>query len=250
MAVFRVQRWASDVERWAFLIPMLTAIIVAAGDSRRMGFDKLFAWIAGEPVLAHTVRAFERAGSVNGIVVVAREDRHDEIKAIVRDKNFSKVRSVTRGGKHRQDSVRAGLNELDSAAQYIAVHDAARPLITTEQIEQVFQQCKKHGAAALAEPINDTLKRADSNLLVSGSVDRDQLYAMQTPQIFERQLIEEAYRVVYHDSLPVTDEVSAVERLGHKVALVLNNDLNLKITYPRDLPIAEFVLRKRAKDLR
>jgi len=229
---------------------MLIAILVAAGDSRRMGFDKLFAEIAGEPVIAHTVRAFEHAESVDGITVVAREDRHDEIKAIVRDKNFRKVRSIVRGGKHRQDSVRAGLGELDSAAQYIAVHDAARPLVTPEQIERVLQQCTTHGAAALAEPINDTLKRADGNLLVTESVDRDQLYAMQTPQIFERQLIEEAYRAVYRDNVPVTDEVSAVERLGHKVALVINNELNAKITYPRDLPIAQFVLRERAKDVR
>ena len=229
---------------------MLTAIVVAGGDSRRMGFDKLFAEIAGEPVIAHTVRAFEHAESVDGITVVAREDRHDEIKAIVRDKNFGKVRSIVRGGKHRQDSVRAGLGELDSAAQYIAVHDAARPLVTPEQIERVLQQCTTHGAAALAEPINDTLKRADGNLLVTESVDRDQLYAMQTPQIFERQLIEEAYRAVYRDNVPVTDEVSAVERLGHKVALVINNELNAKITYPRDLPIAQFVLRERAKDVR
>ncbi|PYK48560.1 MAG: 2-C-methyl-D-erythritol 4-phosphate cytidylyltransferase, partial [Verrucomicrobia bacterium] len=94
---------------------MLTAIIVAAGDSRRMGFDKLFAAIAGKPVIAHTIRAFERANSVDGIVVVAREDRHDEIKTIVRDENFKKVRSIIRGGKCRQDSVRAGLDHLESA---------------------------------------------------------------------------------------------------------------------------------------
>ena len=226
---------------------MLTAIIAAAGDSRRMGFDKLFAWIAGEPVLAHTVRAFERAGCVHAIVVVAREDRHDEIKAIVRDKNFSKVRSVIRGGKHRQDSVRAGLNELDSAAQYIAVHDAARPLITAEQIDGIFEQCRIHAAAGMAEPISDTLKRADTNLIVTGSVDRHQLYAMQTPQMFERQLIEDAYRGVYAENASVTDEISAVERLGRKIVLVLNDEFNFKITYPRDLRLAEFILKERIR---
>ncbi len=171
---------------------MLTAILVAAGSSQRMGFDKLFAPIAGKPVIAHTIRAFERARSVDGVIVVAREDRHDEIKTIVRDEKFEKVRSIIPGGKHRQDSVRAGLNHLDPVTGYVAVHDAARPLITPEQIDRVFQQCANHGAAALAEPINDTLKRADNDLLVSSSVDRHQLYAMQTPQIFERQLIEEA----------------------------------------------------------
>jgi 2-C-methyl-D-erythritol 4-phosphate cytidylyltransferase len=224
---------------------MLTAILVAAGSSSRMGFDKLFAAIAGKPVIAHTICAFQRANSVNGIIVVAREDRHDEIKTIVREEKFDKVRSIIPGGKHRQDSVRAGLDHLDSATHWVAVHDAARPLITPEQIERVFQQCANHGAAALAEPINDTLKRANSDLLVSGSVDRDQLYAMQTPQIFERQLIEEAYRSVCAENIFVTDEVSAVERMGRKVVLVVNGEFNFKITYPRDLALADFVLKQR-----
>jgi 2-C-methyl-D-erythritol 4-phosphate cytidylyltransferase len=239
---------------------MLTAIIVAAGDSRRMGFDKLFAPIAGKPAIAHTIGAFERANSVKGIIVVAREDRHEEIKTIVRGEKFEKVRSIVPGGKHRQDSVRAGLNHLDSDTGWIAVHDAARPLITPEQIERVFQQCANHGAAALAEPINDTLKRANVGplesgahhggqagevLLITGSVDRHQLYAMQTPQIFERQLIEEAYRAVYSENISVTDEVSAVVRIGHKVVLVVNGDFNFKITYPRHLPVAEFILKQR-----
>jgi 2-C-methyl-D-erythritol 4-phosphate cytidylyltransferase len=232
---------------------MLSAIIVAAGDSRRMGFDKLFAAIAGKPVIAHTICAFERANSVAEIILVAREDRHDAIRTLIGDENFKKIRSIIPGGKHRQDSVRAGLNHLDSVTRYVAVHDAARPLITPGQIERVFQQCTDHGAAALANPINDTLKRADTDrsvsgaeqfLVVSGSVDRHQLYAMQTPQIFERQLIEEAYRAVY-ENVSVTDEVSAVERLGRKVVLVVNDDFNFKITYPRDLPLAEFVLKQR-----
>ena len=226
---------------------MLAAIIVAAGDSRRMGFDKLFAAVAGEPVIAHTIRAFERANAVSGIIVVAREDRHDEIKTIVRDENFKKIKSIIPGGKRRQDSVRAGLDHLGSVIRYVAVHDAARPLVTPEQIERVFAQSQIHGAAALAEPINDTLKRADTDLVVTEAVDRHQLYAMQTPQIFERQLIEEAYRSVYAEDISVTDEVSAVERLGRKIALVLNDDFNFKITYPRDLPLAEFVLTQRRK---
>ncbi|MGB9476616.1 MAG: 2-C-methyl-D-erythritol 4-phosphate cytidylyltransferase [Candidatus Udaeobacter sp.] len=226
---------------------MLTAIIVAAGDSRRMGFDKLFATIAGRPVIGHTMRAFERVGCVNGIIVVAREDQHTEIKAIVRDENLKKVRSIIPGGKHRQDSVRSGLDQLDPATRYVAVHDAARPLITPRQVESVFEQCRIHAAATLAEPISDTLKYADTEFFVSGSVDRHQLYAMQTPQIFERNLIEEAYRAVYAENASVTDEVSAVERLGRKVVVVPNKDLNFKITYPRDLALAEFVLAQQIR---
>ena len=226
---------------------MLTAILVAGGDSRRMGFDKLFATIAGRPVLAHSIHAFERADCVGEIIVVARKDRLDEIKAIIRAGNFKKVRSIIPGGKHRQDSVRAGLDHLEAAAKYVAVHDAARPLITAEQIERVFEQCRMHAAATLAEPISDTLKYADSDFFVTSPVDRRQLYAMQTPQVFERRLIEDAYRAVYAENASVTDEVSAVERLGRKVILVPNQDLNFKITYPRDLDLAEFVLTQRIR---
>ena len=229
------------------VLSLLTAIIVAAGDSRRMGFDKLFATIVGRPVIAHTIGAFERAGSVGDIIVIGREGRLDEIKAIVRDENFKKVRSIVPGGKHRQDSVRAGLDHLAAGAKYVAVHDAARPLITPEQIECVLEQCRMHAAASLAEPISDTLKYADSEFFVTGPVDRHQLYAMQTPQVFERPLIEGAYRAVYAENVSVTDEVSAVERLGRKVILVPNKDLNFKITYPRDLNLAEFVLTQRIR---
>jgi 2-C-methyl-D-erythritol 4-phosphate cytidylyltransferase len=226
---------------------MLTAIIVAAGDSRRMGFDKLFATIAGRPVIAHTIHAFERAGCVGGIIVVAREDRLAEIKKIVHDEKLKKVRSIITGGKHRQDSVRAGLDHLEATARYVAIHDAARPLITADQIERVFEQCRIHAAASLAEPIGDTLKYADTEFFVAGPVDRHQLYAMQTPQVFERRLIEDGYRAVYAENASVTDEVSAVERLGRKVVLVPNTDLNFKITYPRDLALAEFVIHERTR---
>ena len=210
-----------------------------------MGFDKLFAVIAGEPVIAHAIRAFDHATSISKIVVVARERRRDEITKIISCAGFKKIRAIVRGGERRQDSVRAGLDSVDRDAEYVAVHDAARPLITPQQIERAFEQCRVHGAAALAQPVNDTLKRADADLLVVDSVDRHQLYAMQTPQIFERKLIEDAYDDVYAKQASITDEVSAVERLGHKIALVLNDDFNFKITYPHDLPIAEFILRQR-----
>jgi 2-C-methyl-D-erythritol 4-phosphate cytidylyltransferase len=179
---------------------------------------------------------------------VARKERHDEIRKIGRAAGFKKVRSIVPGAERRQDSVRAGLDQIDRDANYVAVHDAARPLITPEQIERAFEQCRVHGSAALAQPVNDTLKRADADLLVAGLVDRHRLYAMQTPQIFERKLIEDAYRAVYAEKASVTDEVSAVERLGNKIALVLNDDFNFKITYPRDLPVADFILRERAKN--
>lgn len=226
---------------------MLTAIIVAAGSSRRMGFDKLFAVIAGKPLIAHTIDAFERTDAVSKIIIVAREDRHREIENIVREQSLKKVHAVVNGGEHRQDSVRAGLNHLPENTSHVAVHDAARPLVTPEQIARVYKLAQKQGAAALAAPVSDTLKRADVDLVVTDSVDRHQLFAMQTPQIFERKMLEEAYRALFAEKISVTDEVSAVERIGGKVVLVPNEQPNFKITYPGDLQVAEFVLNQKAK---
>jgi 2-C-methyl-D-erythritol 4-phosphate cytidylyltransferase len=220
---------------------MLTAIIVAAGSSRRMGFDKLSVPVAGKPVIEHTIDAFERANSVADIIVVTREDRLAEFGKLTQ----GKVREVIAGGEHRQDSVRAGLERLGPQTKYVAVHDAARPLVTPKQIERVFAKCQEHGAAALTEPVTDTLKRADKDLHVIASVHRDRLYIMQTPQIFERKLLEEAYRAVFAEKLRITDEVSAVEHLGRKVVLVPGDDFNFKITFGRDFKLAEFVLRQR-----
>jgi 2-C-methyl-D-erythritol 4-phosphate cytidylyltransferase len=222
---------------------MLTAIIVAAGSSRRVGFDKLFAPILGKPVIAHTIDAFEQANCVNDIIIVAREDRHDEIKKL----GSAKIRAIVAGGEHRQDSVAAGLMGRGASEGYVAVHDAARPLVTAQLIERVFAKAQETGAASAAEAVSDTLKRADVDLVVKEAVDRQQLFAMQTPQIFERSLIEDAYRAVFAKNLRITDEVSAVEQLGRKVALVPNDDFNFKITFERDLKLAELVLRQRAE---
>ena len=224
---------------------MLSAIIVAAGGSHRMGFDKLFALLGDKRVVGHTLEAFEGAGCVDEIILVGRDDRLAELQELVRRAEFKKVRHVVSGGLHRQDSVQAGMNLLAADASYVAVHDAARPLITPEKIGRVFAECQIHGAAALAEPITDTLKRADDECFVCGGVDRAGLYAMQTPQIFSRDLLTKAYDAVAAGKISITDEVSAVEQLGAKVLLVPNDEFNLKITYPRDLLLAESFLRGR-----
>ena len=222
---------------------MLTAIIVAAGSSERMGFDKVFAPLGNKPVIAHTIDAFERTSCVDEIILVGRSDSLPELRKLLSP--GTKARQVVTGGAFRHDSVRAGLENLDPAADFVAVHDAARPLITPEKITRVFEACRTNGAAALAEPITDTLKRADVDLVVTQSVDRDQLFAMQTPQIFARELLIEAYKAVAAKNISVTDEVSAVEHLGRKVVLVPNQDFNFKITYPRDFLLAEFVFKQR-----
>jgi len=214
---------------------MLTAIIVAAGSSERMGFDKLFALVSGKPIIAHTIAAFERTSCVEEIILVGRADGLGELQKIIGQP--TKVKQIVAGGAERSDSVRAGLDHLNLKSDFVAVHDAARPMITPEKITRVFDVCRTTGGAAAL---------ADLDLAVKESVDRNGVYAMQTPQVFARKLLEEAYRLVAKKNVSVTDEVSAVELLGCKVVLVPNHDFNFKITYPRDLPLAEFVLKQRA----
>jgi 2-C-methyl-D-erythritol 4-phosphate cytidylyltransferase len=223
---------------------MLSAIIVAAGSSERMGFDKLFALVSGKPIIAHTIAAFENTKCVDEIILVGRADSLGELRKVIGKP--TKVKQIIAGGAERSDSVRAGLEHVDPKSNFVAVHDAARPMITPEKITRVFEAARTSGGATLAETINDTLKRADADLAVVGSVDRDGVYAMQTPQVFEKKLLEEAYELVAKKKVTVTDEVSAVALLGKKVVLVPNHDFNFKITYPRDLPMAEFVLKQRA----
>ena len=224
---------------------MLSAIIVAAGSSERMGFDKLFALVGGKPVIAHAIGVFELTDCVDEIILVGRTDSLGELRKLIGKP--TKVKQIVTGGAERSDSVRAGLEHVDPRSDFVAVHDAARPMITPKKITKVFEVCRTSGgAASLAEPINDTLKRADADLAVKESVDRSGIYGMQTPQVFEKKLLEEAYQLLGKRNISVTDEVSAVELLGRKIVLVPNHDFNFKITYPRDLPLAEFVLKQRA----
>ena len=224
---------------------MLTAIIVAGGSSRRMGFDKTFALLGAMPVIAHSIAAFEAAPSVAEIIVVGREERLEKLEEIVARNEFRKVVQVVRGGLHRQDSVSEGLRHVAAGAKFVAVHDAARPLVTPTEIERVHDAARAHGAASLAAPVTDTLKRATDDRVVSGSVDRTGLYLMQTPQIFAAELLRQAYDTVAAEKVAITDEVSAVEHLGRKVVLVPNDDFNFKITFPADFALAEMVLRQR-----
>ena len=223
---------------------MLTAIIVAGGSSQRMGFDKLLAQLDGRPVVAHSIAAFEQTESVTDIIVVGRAECLPDLEALVRAQGFRKVSAVIAGGTRRQDSVRHGLERVGAAAEFVAVHDAARPLVRPDLIERIFQSARTHGGAAAAAPVIDTLKRADDTRVVTGGVERENLFAVQTPQIFRRDLLIQAYAAVLAAGLEVTDEISAVERIGRKAVLVPNENQNFKITYPTDLPVAEIILRQ------
>ena len=226
---------------------MVTAIIVAAGSSRRMGSDKLFAELCGKPVIAHSIAAFDKSRDIRDIILVTREDRIGEMRAMVEVGKFRKVRKIIAGGEQRHFSVWNGLQAVEADTEFIAIHDGARPLVTPEIIHECLALAKTEGAACLASPIPDTLKRADTDQVVTDSVERSGLWAMQTPQIFSRDLIFEAYAGVIAKNKLVTDEVSAVQGLGKKIALLRNEEWNFKITFPRDLDLAEQVLALRRK---
>jgi 2-C-methyl-D-erythritol 4-phosphate cytidylyltransferase len=222
---------------------MLTAIIVAAGSRRRIGFDKTLASIHGRPIFAHSIAAFEAAACVTELVVVAREERLPELREMIHAQGFGKISAVVAGGARRQDSVRNGLQQIGPSATYVAVHDAARPLVRPDLIERAFAAAQEHGAAACAAPVNDTLKRVDQTGGVIAGVDRDHLFAVQTPQIFRHELLVRAYAAVFASHVEITDEISAAEQIEEKTFLVPNDEPNFKLTYPSDLALAEFILR-------
>ena len=216
-----------------------------------MGFDKLFAKLAGKPVLWHSLKAFSDCAEVDEILIVTKEDGMDEVEALVAAEKMKKVTKVISGGEARHISVWNGLQAVNSrGSEYVAIHDGARPLTTPQLIKACLELAETHGAACCASQIPDTVKRASIEHMVTESVERTGLWAMQTPQIFSSGLILQAYAALMAKHEMVTDEVSAVQKLGKKIALLKNDDWNFKITFPHDLELAEHVLELRAKKLR
>ena len=209
-----------------------------------MGFDKLLARLGECPVILHTLRAFQACPDIDEMVVVSSADRVEVIQRLGDDAALTKLRSFVEGGTERHLSVWAGLQALTPDCGYVAVHDGARPLIHPGQISRCIEKARATGAAASARPVSETLKRVDGEGRVSGSVDRNNLWIMETPQVFAKTLLTEAYEAVLRDGALVTDEVSALERLGHSVWLVENPAPNPKITWPADLALAERLLER------
>ncbi|HEX8310973.1 MAG TPA: 2-C-methyl-D-erythritol 4-phosphate cytidylyltransferase, partial [Chthoniobacteraceae bacterium] len=190
---------------------MVSAIIVAAGSSRRMGFDKLFATLAGKPVIWHSLRAFSDSPEVDEIIIVTKEDRTAEFEKMLAGEKLPKVRRIIPGGAERHLSVWAGLQAVQSeGSEFVAIHDGARPLTTPELIGECIEMAREHGAACCASPIPDTVKRASVEQMVQESVERTGLWAMQTPQVFSSGLVLQAYASLMAKHEMVTDEVSAV----------------------------------------
>ena len=226
--------------------PRCAALVVAAGNSTRMGgVNKLLQPIEGVPVLARTLAAFQVAGSVDEIIVAAREEDILEISQLCRTYGLTKCAKVIRGGENRVHSAMLAALEASPEMELLAVHDGARPLVTPELIGRVAAAAARCSAAAPAVMLKDTVKAIREDGGVEGTLDRDRLRAVQTPQVFEASLLKAALQSALEQEAPVTDDASAVERLGKVVFLVEGEEENLKITTPMDLILAEAIVKAR-----
>ena len=218
------------------------AVIVAAGTASRMGgIDKVMAELDGEPMIARTVRTFQNCDAISEIVVVTRPDLIVPIMSLCA--GFDKVKAVVAGGASRQESVKLGLNALSNRVQLVAVQDGARPLVSDAVIDRTVRAAHSYGAAAPAVPAKATIKVAQGGLVAS-TPDRSQLRAVQTPQVFDFDLLRGALKKAEAENLTVTDDCSAVEQMGMSVKLVEGDERNIKITTPLDLKMAALLLEE------
>lgn len=226
--------------RKALKVKYCGAVIVAAGNASRMGgIDKVMASIGGEPMIRRTARAFQNSEVIRQIVIVTRPDLLETIAELCKD--YDKVTAVIAGGKTRQESVELGLAALSCKVKVAAIHDGARPLITEAVIDRTVRAGSTYGAAIPVVPVKDTTKLVQGGV-VSSTPDRNRLQAVQTPQVFDLDLLKAALKKAYDDEVTVTDDSGAVERLGMKVKVVQGDERNIKVTTPMDLKIAEVLL--------
>ena len=221
------------------------AVIVAAGSASRMGgIDKVMATIGLEPMLVHTVRAFQENAFVTEIVIVTREDLLAEAARLCKEAGLDKVKCVVLGGASRTESVLNGLNAVSRDVQLSAIHDAARPFVSQEVITAAILKGADTGAAAPAVPVKDTIKVAENGVVTDTPV-RSTLKAVQTPQVFDSDFIRGALYKAQQDGAELTDDCMAAERLGMKVHLTEGSEENFKVTTPIDLMIANAILDER-----
>jgi 2-C-methyl-D-erythritol 4-phosphate cytidylyltransferase len=218
------------------------AIIVAAGKSQRMsGTDKIFAPLAGQPVLLRVLQPFIDCPRIDRMVVVLNNRNYDEGKELIVEQNWEKEVAVCIGGKRRQDSVVAGLKLLGDC-DWVVIQDGARPLVTIGLIEDGLEAAQETGAAVAAVPATDTIKLADKDMIATQTLPRDSLWLCQTPQVFLYDELIKAYREA---TAEVTDEAQIIELSGGKVKLYMGSYDNIKITTPADLAMAEMFLKRR-----
>ncbi|ARK28489.1 2-C-methyl-D-erythritol 4-phosphate cytidylyltransferase [Halalkalibacter krulwichiae] len=224
-----------------------SVVIPAAGQGKRMraGKNKQFLELRGEPLIIHTLRLFDEDASCEQIVLVANQDEIETMRELVKQYGISKVSAILKGGKERQDSVRHGIECL-TEDQIVLVHDGARPFITHEVISRLVTNAMKHGAAIVAVPVKDTIKRVKEGLVME-TQKREELWSVQTPQAFKWSLISEAHQKACEHNVIGTDDASLVEWLGHEVSIVEGDYQNIKLTTPDDLLFAEAILTERER---
>jgi 2-C-methyl-D-erythritol 4-phosphate cytidylyltransferase len=224
---------------------MTSAVIVAAGKGARMGpnVDKLFLELEGCPIVAHTWRAFDRAGCVDEIVLVVRDQMQPAFRELAQTFKFTKRFCLVAGGAERQDSVWNGLAALSPGADIVAIQDAARPCTSEALIAATIAAAGQFGAAVAAQPVTDTIKESRDGDLIERTLDRSRLWAVQTPQTFRVEVIRRALSEVRRKSLLVTDDTAACELIGQPVKLVVSSEPNPKVTRPEDLPWIEALLK-------
>lgn len=225
--------------------PYTGAVIVAAGNSRRMeGTDKILIPLAGIPAVLHSIKAFDTNPFIDEIVVVTRPELIAEIGALCKSHMTEKVKCVIRGGDERSQSVLRGVMELSEETEYIAVHDGARPLVSEKIISDTVKAAYIYGCAIPAIGVQDTIKTAE-NGKITGTPERKKLYAAQTPQVFKSELIKAGLAKAKEENIELTDDSMAVELLGAYVRMVDGSPENIKLTFPADIAAAEAILEKR-----
>ncbi len=224
-----------------------TVVVVAAGDSVRMGKDKLLLCLDGIPVIARTLSVLERAAAVDEIVLVTREDKLETMAGLKERYGFDKLKKIVVGGKNRTESALAGVSEADTRAKVICIHDGVRPFVTDEIIADAVHYAVLYQAAAPAIPVKDTIKEAKDGV-VTATPDRSALFAVQTPQAFQPDIIKAALTAAVQKGISYTDDCAAVEALGVRAYLSRGSEDNIKITTPTDLRVAEAILKSRSMD--
>ena len=221
------------------------AVVLAAGSAQRMGFDKMTVMLDGIPVLIRAISAFEHSPLINEIVVVTRADRLDEIADLCSQYQMKKVTAVVSGGKTRTESALAGVMALKKDSDLTAIHDGARPFVSQELIERALQRASIQNAAVPVIPSIDTLREVDDKGTLKGILDREHVVRIQTPQVFLTDMVKGALTDAVQRELSFTDDAMAVERLGVAVYSVPGDEDNIKLTTPRDMAVAEEILKRR-----
>jgi 2-C-methyl-D-erythritol 4-phosphate cytidylyltransferase len=227
---------------------VISALIVAAGKSTRMGqTDKLFLSVAGRPLAAQTWQRFDSSPLIDEIIVVVREGKQSEFKALAEKYHFTKPFRTVAGGAERQDSVWNGLQHLSPNSEVVAIQDAARPCTSHALIQATIEAALEYGAAVAAQPVTDTTKTSEDGKFISQHLDRSRLWAVQTPQTFRVEVIRRALAMVREKGLQVTDDTAACDLTGQAVRLVPSTEPNPKVTVPDDVPYVELLLKRNAR---